>query len=85
MHVSSLGIIPKKTPGKWRLIVDLPSLEGASVNDGVGSEICSLQYVSVEDAAQAVVANGAGTWLGKVDVARAYRNIPIHPDDRWLL
>ena len=85
VHVSSLGVIPKETPGKWHQIMDHSSLEGASVNDGVGSEICSLQYVSVEDAAQAVVANGAGTLLAKVDVARVYRNIPIHPDDRWLL
>ena len=23
--------------------------------------------------------------IAKVDVRSAYRNIPIHPDDRWLL
>ena len=26
-----------------------------------------------------------GDWLAKVDVKSAYRNIPVHPEDRWLL
>ena len=33
VHVSKLGVIPKKhQPGKWRMIVDLSSPSGASVN-----------------------------------------------------
>ncbi len=28
---------------------------------------------------------GRGTLLAKVDIQNAYRNIPVHPDDRWLL
>ena len=85
LHVSSFGVIPKKTPGKWRLIVDLSAPEGTSVNDGVDDKYCSLHYVSVDDAAEAIVAKGQGALLAKVDIASAYRNIPIHPDDRWLL
>lgn len=80
-----VGVIPKKTPGKWRLIIDLSAPEGASVNDGVSSELCSMRYISVEHATRAVIAKGVGALLAKIDVARAYRNIPIHPDDRWLL
>ena len=39
IHVSPIGIIPKKNkPGKWRLIVDLSSPDGASVNDGISSQ-----------------------------------------------
>ena len=30
-------------------------------------------------------ANGAGTKLDKFDVEGAYRTVPVHPDDRWLL
>ena len=40
---------------------------------------------AVEHAIRAVIAKGESALLAKVDVARAYRNIPIHPDDRWLL
>ena len=82
---SYFGVIPKSTPGKWRLILDLSSPEGRSVNDGISSEFCLLSYVGVEDAAREVVRLGRGSILAKVDVKSAYRNIPIHPQDRWLL
>ena len=36
LQVSSFGVIPKKgQPGKWRLIVDLSSPHGCSINDGI--------------------------------------------------
>ena len=54
VQVSRFGVIPKSTPGKWRLILDLSSPEGQSVNDGIDPELCSLSYVSVDDAAQAI-------------------------------
>ena len=33
--LSSFGVIPKGTTGKWRLIMDLLAPEGKSVNDGI--------------------------------------------------
>jgi len=39
----------------------------------------------VEDGAQAVVEQGYGILMAKIDVQQAYRNVPIRPDDRWLL
>ena len=85
VHVSSFGLIPKKTPGEWRLIVDLSSPEGKSVNDGINEYWCSLRYVTVEDALHMIAALGRGSLLAKVDVRKAYRNIPIHPAGRSLL
>ena len=39
LQVSSFGVIPKKgQPGKWRLIVDLSSPHGSSVNDGIDAD-----------------------------------------------
>ena len=36
LHVSRFGVIPKKNqPGKWRLILDLSSPSGRSMNDGI--------------------------------------------------
>ena len=79
----SLGVIPKKhQPGKWRLIVDLSSPSGASVNDFIDPSLCSLTYASVDDAAEFVLRSGRGTLL---DIKSAYRNIPVHPGDRHLL
>lgn len=84
VQVSPFGVIPKKTPGKWRLIVDLSAPDGHSVNDGVSSGLCSLDYVTIDDAAKMITQEGNGALLAKVDIRHAYRNIPVHPDDRWL-
>ena len=86
VHCSPIGIIPKKNkPGKWRLIVDLSAPEGASINDGVDKEACSLSYTSVDRIARRVARLGRGTELAKMDVKQAYRMIPVHPSDRRLL
>jgi len=67
------------------MIVDLSYPSGHSVNDGISEAFTSLSYVSVETAAQAVLRMGKGTQLAKLDIRSAYRNIPVHPHDRWLL
>ncbi len=85
VHASPIGVIPKKTPGKWRLIVDLSAPRGSSVNDGVDPQLCSLKYATVDMAARQMALLGQGAQLAKIDIARAYRNVPIHPDDRHLL
>ena len=71
IHVNRFGVIPKGTSGKWRLIVDISFPEGASVN--------------VYDAVKGITTHGKGTRMAKVDVKSAYRNIPVHPEDRWLM
>lgn len=84
--VSRFGVIPKShQPGKWRLIVDLSHPKGASVNDGIERDLCSLSYVSVDDAIRAILAQGRGTMLAKFDIESAYRLVSVHPDDRPLL
>ena len=85
LQVSRLGVVPKDTPGQWHLIVDLSSPAGHSVNDGISKSLCSLTYVSVDTAVKLVKQLGWGTLLAKVDIRSAYRMLPIHPDDRWLL
>lgn len=86
LHVSSFGVIPKSgQPGKWRLIVDLSSPEGASVNDGISSDDYSLQYIGVDDVIRMAGKYGPGALLAKFDVLSAYRNVAIHPSDRHLL
>ena len=53
LHTSSFGVIPKRH--QWRLIVDLSSPVGHSVNDGVDASICSVAYISVDDIAAAIL------------------------------
>lgn len=85
VQVSPFGVIAKKEPGKWRLILDLSSPEGFSVNDGISPDLCSLSYISVDDVAKIIAKLGPRTQLAKVDIKSAYRMVPIHPDDRHLL
>ena len=86
IHVSHFGIIPKPhQPGKWRLITDLSHPRGSSVNDGIDPQFCSLSYVSVDDAVRTIWRLGVGTVLAKFDLESAYRQIPVHPQDRLLL
>ena len=85
VHVSRFGVIPKADPGSWRLILDLSSPDGASANNGIDPNVCSLSYMTVDDAARAIERTGTGAMLAKVDIKSAYRMIPIHPEDRPLL
>lgn len=86
LHISSFGVIPKKgQPGKWRLIVDLSSPGGSSVNDGIGIAECSLQYIRLDEIILMISKYGPGALMAKFDVESAYRNIAVHPSDRYLL
>ena len=59
IHISPMGIIPKKNkPNKWRLIVDLSSPEGASINDGIEPKHSSLSYTSIDHLSALVVSEG---------------------------
>ena len=85
VRISPFGVIPKSEPGKWRLIIDLSSPTGGSVNDGINKEWCSLTYMTIDDVAARVVRLGRGALMAKFDLKSAYRQVPVHPDDRWLL
>ena len=78
-------MIPKGSPGTWRLIVDMSSPDRASVNDAIRESLYSLTYIGTKDAARGISAHGRGALMAKVDVKNAYRNVPVHPDNRWLM
>ena len=85
IQCSPFGVIPKKgKPGRWRLIVNLSAPEGHSVNDGIDRELSSVAYTSVDDVIRRVLELGEDALIAKADVKAAYRNIPVHPRDRWL-
>ena len=86
LHISRFGVISKNNqPGKWRLILDLSSPEGQSVNDGIPKPPFRVEYVSVDAFIDGIMTLGRGTLMAKFSVASAYRNVAIHPDDRPLL
>ena len=86
LHVSSFGVIPKRgQPGRWRLIVDLSSPEGASVNDGIDPDKFTLHYIKLDQVIHVVSKLGVGALMAKFDKEAAYRNVPVHPSHRVLL
>ena len=62
-------------------VPDLSFPHGASVNDGISSD---LSYITVDDVAEIVQELGRGALLAKMDIEAAYWLIPVHPQDRIL-
>jgi len=86
VKISRFGVIPKNhQANKWRLIVDLSHPRGHSVNDNIPSHLCSLSYITVDEAIHQILKTGQGTLLAKVDIKSAFRLLPVHPADRHLL
>ena len=86
IHISRFGVIPKQhQPGKWRLIPDHSCPQETSINAGISRYLCSLQCVTVDHAAKIISELGDQTEIEKIDIARAYRNVPVHPHDCQLL
>ena len=80
VHVSPIGFIPKKNrPGKFRLIVDLSSPRGGSVNDAISPAHASFSYITVRRVAELIP---EGMLLAKLDLKAAYRQVP---EDQLLL
>ena len=85
-HTSRFGVIPKHHQrDKWRLIVDLSYPKDFSVNDGIPGSLCSLKYITVDDAVKQVSLLGPGTLMAKIDIKSAFRLLPVHPANRHLL
>ena len=67
------------------MIVDLSHPKDKSVNDGIPKNLCSLSYITIDDATWKVIELGPGTELAKIDVKGAFRLIPVNPLDHHLL
>ena len=45
----------------------------------------AVQYMKVDDIIDGIMLLGRGTLLAKFDAESAYRIIPVHPNDHYLL
>ena len=83
--ISPIGLVPKSTPGQFRLIFDLSYPRGASINSNIPKEFSSVCYTHFDEVTKMVRRQGQGSYLFKVDIKSAFRLLPIHPDDFALL
>jgi hypothetical protein len=77
-------VVPKRDGG-WRIIYDLSSPSGTSVNDFIDPNTFSLTYCTIDDAAKMVLTAGKNCLMGKIDLKHAFRNVPVRPTDWELL
>ena len=86
IHISPISLVPKAhRVNAWRMIVDLSSPHGQSVNDGISSELSSVQYASIDEAVSVMLSMGQATLLVKIDLKDAYHLVLVHPEDHHLL
>lgn len=85
LQCSPIGIVPKKEINEFRLIHHLSYPDGASINDFIPDELCSVSYTTVDDAIKQIKKLGKSCLLAKTDIASAFRILPVHPDDHELL
>ena len=57
LHISPLRLIEKKVAGKFRLIHNLSSPSGHSVNDSIPDELKSVKYCKVSDVVDYLLKN----------------------------
>ena len=83
MQISRINLKDEGT--KFRLLFDLSAPFGHSVNAGISPEDASVTYVKVKEICKKILDIGQGALIGKFDLSRAYRHVPVCPADRRLL
>lgn len=82
-RVSPLGVVQHKYSEKKRLVVDLSAPHDheshPSVNELISKEDSSLSYVKLDEAIRIIKNLGPGSWLNKVDISDAFKQLPIDP------
>ena len=85
--VSPLYVIEKSTPGKYRLIHNLSFPKTLCVNNCISNNMKTVQYCSLLDVARYIHLQdtGADLYMAKMDLKYAYKCVPIHKEDWYLL
>ena len=82
---TSIGLVPKKTPGEYRLIHHFSYPHGFPVNDFIDPQLASVQYTSFDEAVFMMQDIGPNCKLFKMDLINAFRLLPVKTNDFPLL
>ena len=83
-HCLPLGAVPKKD-GTYRIILDLSSPRGSSINEGISRDDFSVKYSSFDDAVTLIRSSGTSTFMAKIDIWHAFRLCPVRHEQWGLL
>lgn len=83
LMVSPIYVIPKPNTTKWRMIFNLSSPKGASVNDNIPDVKRCVAYTDVRSVVSHIVSlhNTNEVFMAKLDISDAYRLVPIAKSD----
>ena len=85
-RISPIGVAKGKWSGKLRLILDLSSPHDnekhPSINSLIEKDSFSLSYTTIDDAVSVITKLGVNSTMCKVDVASAFKILPIKPS-QW--
>ena len=84
LQCSPLGVVPKKD-GNWRIIMDLSSPHGSSINYYISKEEFSLHYATFDQALSLVARYGKDALMAKLDIKHAFWLCSVCMEDRELL
>ena len=85
LRVSPIGLVPKKTPGEYRLIHHLSFPYGFSVNDFIDPKLASVQYTSFDEEVFMLQDLGKNCKLFKLDLHNPFRLLPVNKSMFQLL
>ena len=85
MHISPIGVVPKKEVGQYRLIHNLSYPTDTSINDHIPDELKTVHYSSIDDAIEIILNTVPNATMAKTDISNAFRIIHIHPHDHAIL
>ena len=75
----------RRSPGKYRVIHDLSWPPGSSINNFISKSDHSMQYISIDNIVQKVVAKGHKCLMAKLDTEDAFKHIIVRPENVELL
>jgi hypothetical protein len=76
---SPLGLVPKKSPGQFRIIHNLSFPRGDSVNSNIPPGSTSVSYELLDYAISIIQSVGHNCLIAKADIESAFRLLPLHP------
>ena len=79
-----LGTVPKKD-GTHRLIIDLSSPSGLSINDFISKKDYSVTFSKFDDVVSMLKSLGKSALMARLDIKHAFRLYPVSPIDWHLL
>lgn len=83
VKISLFGVILKKQPGAWRVILDLSSPE--MMESVLICALCLMCQLMMQLIISLSYSERPQGLLSKIDIKNVYRIIPIHLDNRHLL